>query len=227
MRSLGVGLARSVLALLAVASAGCRCPECPPAPSDNCTYTAHLYQAGTPATGAGLPATGGSFNVDLVVSAGTCPVSTHTPDPWITITHEPADRGPHDYRISAAANPGARRTGVVYIGYQAVKVDQAGAAGSGCTFSVFPATAQAGAAGGPMKATIVPSDENCGWTLERFPASAEDVVSEPSPRYGLGTRTVSYTVRSDATPPPLPREGSFRVKDTAAVVATTHTLTQQ
>jgi hypothetical protein len=227
MRRLGALPAGLVVAALALATAGCQCPDCPPVPSETCTYTAHLYQAGTPATGAGVPAAGGSFNVDLVVSAGTCPVYTHSPDAWITITHEPPDRGPHDYRITAAANPGARRTGLAYVGYQAVKVDQAGTTGSECTFTVFPATARAGAAGGRMTATVVPSDENCGWTLERFPASAEDVISEPSPRYGLGTRTVSYVVRSDATPPPLPRDGSFRVRDTAGAEAATHTVTQQ
>ncbi|MDH4063114.1 MAG: hypothetical protein OEW19_01840 [Acidobacteriota bacterium] len=74
---------------------------------------------------------------------------------------------------------------------------------------------------------IVPSDQNCGWSLERFPASAEDVIDEPSPRYGVGTRTATSTVRSNATPPPLPRDGSFRVRDTAGVEAATHTLNQQ
>ena len=227
MRIPRVLLSGSLVAVLAFISAACTCPECPAVPSDTCTYTAHLYQAGTPAAGAGVPADGGSFNIDLVVAPADCPVYTYTPDAWVTITHEVPDRGPHDYRITAAPNAGERRTGTAYIGFQAVKVDQAGASGSGCTFSVFPATAQAGAAGGSMTATIVPSDSNCGWSLERFPASAEDVISEPSPRYGLGTRTVTYTVRSSATPPPLPRQGSFRVRDTASAEAATHTLTQQ
>ncbi len=216
----------SLVVLLSVASAGCNCPDCPATPSSTCTYTAHLYMAGTPAPGAGVPAAGGNVNVDLVVSAGVCPVFTHSPDPWITITHEIPDRGPHDYKITAAANAGARRTGVAFIGYQAVKVDQAGTNGSACTFTVAPAAAQAGAAGGTMKATIIPSDESCGWRIDR-PFSSEDVISQPAPYYGLGTRTVSYTVRSSATPPPLPRQGTFQVKDTAGVVAATHTLSQQ
>lgn len=226
MRITRVLLTVVLVTFLAMLTAGCTCPECPPSPSATCTYTGHLYMAGTPATGAGVPAGGGSFNVDLVVSAGVCPVHTHSPDAWITITHEPPDRGPHDYRITAAANPGARRSGVAYIGYQAVKVDQAGTTGSDCSFSVFPETAQAGAAGGTMQATVVPSDQNCGWRIER-PFSSEDVISQPAPYYGLGTRTVSYTVRSSATPPPLPRQGIFRVQDSAGVVAATHTLTQQ
>src|SRR5690242_1041954 len=84
-------------------------------------------------------------------------------------------------RLSAAANTGVRRTGTAYVGYQALIVDQAGTAASGC-----PATSSYTTAGGTGAFVIVPNDQRCGWSADRS-MSGEDWSSVPVPIRGVGT----------------------------------------
>lgn len=196
----------------------------------NCTFAVQLAQhpGAGPFHGAGLPAGGGSYSVDVTVNPSTCAVPTSTPDSWIAITQEVPDRG-LAYRITAAANTGAaRRTGTAYVGFQPLTVDQAGTGGSGCTFQLIPASSAFTTAGGTGAFVIVASDQRCGWDAERS-ASGEDWSSEPRPNRGVGTTGIVFDVRSStaAPQPPLPRQAEIRVRDSAAGAAGSHAYQQQ
>ena len=156
------------------------------------------------------------------------PVPTQTPDSWITITQEVPDRG-LGFRITAAANPGsARRTGIAYVGYQALTVDQAGTGGSGCTFQLIPASSSFTTPGGTGAFVIVASDPRCGWSAERT-STGEDWSGEPHPNRGVGTTGLVFDVRSGtaAPQPPLPRQAAIRVTDSANVQVGSHAYAQQ
>jgi hypothetical protein len=212
-------IAASVLAL-----SGCT----PSGTPSNCTFTVQRAQHPGMFHGAGVPAAGGDFSVDVLVSPSGCQVPTYTPDAWITITQEVPDRG-LGFRITAAANPGAaRRTGTAYVGYQALTVDQAGTGGSGCTFQLIPASSSFTSSGATGAFVIVASDERCGWSAERSSAG-EDWSSEPRPGRGVGTMGIVFDVRSGtaAPQPPVPRQAEIRVRDSANAAAGSHAYAQQ
>jgi hypothetical protein len=212
-----------VLVTVAVTLAGCGGGT--PA---NCTYTVQLAQHPGPGVfaGAGVPAAGGSYSVDVLVSPSSCPVPTQTADSWVTIAQEVPDRG-LAYRITAAPNTGTRRTGTAYVGYQALTVDQAGTAGSGCTFQIVPAASSYSSTGGTGAFVIVPSDARCGWDAERS-ASGEDWSTEPRPNRGIGTMGIVFSVRAvGPNQPPVPRTAQITIRDSAAATAGTHQYSQQ
>lgn len=202
---------------------------CTPAGTpSNCVFTVRLAQHPGIFHGAGVPAAGGDFSVDVVVSPSGCQVPTQTPDSWITITQEIPDRG-LGFRITAAANPGsARRSGTAYVGYQALTVDQAGTGGSGCTFQLIPASSSFTASGGTGAFVIVASDQRCGWRAESTSAG-EDWSSEPRPNRGVGTTGLVFDVRSGsaAPQPPLPRQATIRVSDSSNTQVGSHAYAQQ
>ena len=217
-------IAKVLVPALLIATFGCQ-PTGTPAV---CTYTVQLAQHPGPFRGAGVPAGGGSYSVDVIVNPSTCPVPTQSPNPWITITQEVPDRG-LGYRITAAANTGAaRRTGTAYVGYQALTVDQAGTGGSGCTFQIIPASSSFATTGGTAAFVIVAADQQCGWDADRS-ASGEDWSSEPHPNRGVGTMAIVFDVRSaaSANQPPLPRQAEIRVRDSAGAAAGSHQYAQQ
>lgn len=203
---------------------------CPPkpVPHTTCTYTVQLAQHSGVFLGAGVPATGGGYSVDVIANPSSCLVPTSTPDSWITIEQEIPDRG-LGFKITAAANPGAaRRTGTAYVGNQALTVDQAGTGGSGCTFVVNPASASFTDAGGAGTFVIEASDARCGWSVDRS-AYGEDWSTEPKPDRGAGTTQISFSVRSAASVPqvPLPRQAEMRVTDSANAAAGSHVYVQR
>jgi len=212
-------IAASILAL-----SGCT----PAGTPSNCTFTVQLAQHPGMFHGAGVPAAGGDFSVDVLVNPPSCQVPTQTPDSWITITQEVPDRG-LVFRITAAANPGAaRRTGTAYVGYQALTVDQAGTGGSGCTFQLIPASSSFTSSAATGAFVIVASDQRCGWSAERSSAG-EDWSSEPRPNRGVGTMGLVFDVRSGAAAPqpPMPRQAEIRVRDSANAPAGSHAYAQQ
>jgi hypothetical protein len=178
--------------------------------------------------GAGVPAAGGDYSVDVLASPSTCQVPTQTPDSWITITQEVPDRG-LGFRVTAAPNTGtSRRTGTAFVGYQALTVDQAGTGGSGCTFQLIPANSGFTATGGAGAFVIVPSDQRCGWRVERT-STGEDWSTEPAPTRGVGTSAIRFDVRSGtaAPQPQLPRQAEIRVTDSANAPVGAHVYAQQ
>jgi hypothetical protein len=175
-----------------------------------------------------VPAAGGGYSVDVIASPTSCSVPIHSPDAWITIEQEIPDRG-LGFRITAAANPGAaRRTGTAYVGNQPLIVDQAGTGGSGCTFRLTPPESSFDAGGGTGAFIIEPSDERCGWSVDRS-AYGEDWSTDPKPGRGAGTTRITFTVRSAAAQPnvPLPRQAEMRVTDSARAAAGAHAYAQR
>ena len=203
--------------------------NCTPPPTSNCVYTVTLAQhPGAMFHGTGVAAGGGDYSVDVLVNPSTCPVPTYTPDSWITITQEVPDRG-LGYRITAAANTGAaRRTGMAYVGYQPLIVDQAGTGGSSCTFQLIPASAQFTTAGSTAGFALVASDQKCGWRAEPT-STGEDWSTEPTPARGVGNTAVVFTVKSSASQPqpPLPRQAEVRVYDSAGTQTAAYSYSQQ
>lgn len=210
---------------LAALSWNCTPPNNPPS---NCIYTVQLAQHPGPFRGAGVPAAGGDYSVDVLVNPSTCTVPTSASDSWITITQEVPDRG-LGFRITAAANTGtARRTGTAYVGYQALTVDQAGTGGAGCTFQVIPASTSYVASGGTAAFVLVASDQQCGWKAEQT-STGEDWSTEPKPLRGVGTTAIVFDVRSSTAQPqpPLPRQAEVRVTNSADAAAGTFAYSQQ
>lgn len=201
----------------------------PPGPASNCVYTVSLAQhPGVLFNGTGVPAGGGDYSVDVIANPTTCTVPTYTPDSWITITQEVPDRGT-GYRITAAANTAtARRTGMAFVAYQPLIVDQAGTGGSGCTFQLIPASAPFTPSGGTAAFALVASDQKCGWRAEQT-STGEDWSSEPNPARGAGTAAVVFPVKSStsASQPPLPRQAEVRVYDSAGMQTGTYSYSQQ
>jgi hypothetical protein len=201
--------------------------NCTPPP--NCVYTVSLAQhPGVAFHGTGVPATGGDYSVDVLVNPSTCQVPTFTADPWVTIAQEPPDRG-LGYRITAAANTAAtRRSGMAYVGYQPLIVDQAGTGGSGCTFQLIPSSTQFTTAGATAAFAVVPSDQKCGWRAAPT-STGEDWSTEPNPGRGVGTTALVFTVRSSASQPqpPLPRQAEVRVYDSSGAQAGAYSYSQQ
>jgi hypothetical protein len=213
-----------LIAVSVLALSGCT----PAGTPSNCTFTVQLAQHPGLFHGAGVPAAGGDFSVDVLVNPPACQVPTQTPDSWITITQEIPDRG-LGFRITAAVNPGAaRRTGTAYVGYQALTVDQAGTGGSGCTFQLIPANSSFASSGATGAFVIVASDQRCGWSAERS-STGEDWSSEPRPNRGVGTMGIVFDVRSGtaAPQPPMPRQAEIRVRDSANALSGSHAYAQQ
>jgi len=214
-----------MMTLIVVAASSCG----PTGTPGNCTFAVTLAQhPGLTFHGAGVPAGGGDYSVDVVATPSTCQVPTQTPDSWITITPEVPDRGT-GFRITAAANTGTgRRTGTAFVGYQALTVDQAGTSGSACTFQLIPANSGFTSAGGTAAFVIVPNDLRCGWSVDRT-STGEDWSTEPGPPRGVGTAAMVFNVRSttEAPQPPLPRQAEIRVTDSAGAAVGSHIYAQQ
>ena len=212
------------VAFTVVAASSCT----PSGTPTNCAFTVQLAQHPGMFHGAGVPAAGGDYSVDVLATPSTCQAPTQTPDSWISIAQETPDRG-LGFRITAAANTGtSRRTGTAFVGYQALTVDQAGSGGSGCTFQLIPANSGFTTAGGTGAFVIVPNDQRCGWRVDRT-STGEDWSSEPGPMRGVGTTAIVFTVKSGtaAPQPPLPRQAEIRVTDSANAAVGAHAYAQQ
>jgi hypothetical protein len=193
-------------------------------PAASCTFA--VRPAGT-----GKPAAGGNVPVMVTAPSG-CLWTFQGNAPWITIVPAadgaPSGNGNGTVVLQVAPNTGPRRTGSATIAYQTIQVDQAGSNGSACTFSVSPASVQIGAAGGSGQFTVVPSAQDCGWSLDES-WNNEDWVSGFITMNNVGTKTVSYSVRACAAPgrPACPSTGTLEIRDTANQRAAVFTINQQ
>lgn len=205
---------------------------CHPTPS--CTYA--VVPTATPMTAAGS-------NILLNVTTGpTCTWTYAGNDPWITVTPDADNTGQTGTGngrvvLSAAANTGAsHRTGTATVATQSITVDQAGTAGSGCTFQVSP-TGQTftGGTAGTGQFTVTASAPNCGWTAARS-SNLEDTVDLTGggngggreDRFGVGSSTITYQVKALSPTSPWPSGGGdIKLSDSAQQVAATHHVTLQ
>ncbi len=200
---------------------------CPPKPA--CVYT--VVPTATPMT-----ASGGARLVQVTTNAG-CAWTYQGNEPWLTVTLNPdstgqTGKGNGTVILTAAPNQaGGRRTGTAKVAGRTITVDQAGTGPSGCTFQVSPAEqAFAGGGAGTGQFTIAASAPDCGWTATRG-STLEDTVSltgggsggGAEDRYGIGSSTITYSVRAQSPTSPWPAGGGeIVVKDAAQQVAATH-----
>jgi hypothetical protein len=202
---------------------------CHPTPPAGCTYV--VAPAATPMT-----ASGSNVRV-LVTTAPSCTWSYQGNVPWITVGPDAdstgqAGTGNGAVVLTAAANSGAtHRSGTATIATQTITVDQAGTAGSGCTFQVSPSTQTfTGGTAGTGQFTITASAPDCGWTATRT-SNLEDTVNltgggnggAREDRFGVGSSTITYQVKALSPTSPWPSGGGdIKVTDSAQQVAATH-----
>ena len=202
------------------------CPPTPPNPG--CSYDV---------TPTASPMVAGGGNVLLrVTTSSSCTWTFTGNDPWITLGPDPDNTGGApgtgngSVILSAAANPGAaRRAGTATVAGKTITIDQAGTAGSGCTFQVSPTDktfSGGGASSGQF--AITASAANCGWTATRS-STLEDTVNLTSggfgrgneERFGIGSAAIGYDVKAKSATSPWV-DGSIIVRDSAQQTAATH-----
>jgi len=175
-----------------------------PAPRDGLIvvndHNVTISQAAAPCTFAVSPtnaavnAGGGSVTVQ-VSTLGGCTWSTSSGASWLTVAG--GANGAGAATISAAANSGAARSGTATIAGQAVTVTQAAAVAAppttpttpACSYSLSPASAQAGAAAALFSVSLNAA-AGCAWTAK----SNAPWISVTSAESGSGPATVVLSV---------------------------------
>jgi hypothetical protein len=204
------------LALAALAATACG------GPGPGCHYSLSL-------TGRGLPAAGGSIQVQVQAPAG-CVWSYQGNDPWVTVADAPpapSGNGNGTVAVTAAANAGVRRVGTANIAFHRITIDQAGTDGAGsCTFQVFPLTASIGPAGGLGAFAVVPNAQDCGWWVEARSPDDDWINDDFHQDIGIGVST--YQVVPGTTFPslPPPRTGRLGLRNSANALVADHLITQ-
>jgi hypothetical protein len=164
----------------------------------SCTYTV------SPDSYLFYPA-GGSLNLSVVSPSG-CAWAPTPSDSWITVASGTGP-GVAALTISAAANPGAARSGSITAGTSAVAIAQAA---MGCTYAVSSSSPKVFPQAGGTASIDVVTQPGCGWNVT-------DVMlwlSVTSGASGSGNGTVSI----QAAPNPFPDNRNVNYQ-TSLVVA--------
>ena len=134
---------------------------------------------------------GGEGVLQVAASAGNCSWAATSNEPWITVA--PAGgSGSGTVRYAVAANPGAARSGTVFIAGTTVTVTQAGAPAAGCEVTAAPAAESFEAAGGDGTVRVTASAGSCAWTA----ASNAPWISVTSSG-GSGSGNLLYSVAAN------------------------------
>ena len=162
------------------------------AASSSCDYTLGAPSGNfTPAGGAG------SVNVTIIGSG--CAPFVESYASWITVPEASGlllASGPATFTV--AANTGAARTGTIMIGGYVFTVNQSAPS---CSYTLSPATALWGAAGGTGAFGVTASSSSCAWTATSSNTSVATVTSGGS---GTGNGTVNYSVAANKNGPQTP-----------------------
>ncbi len=134
-----------------------------------------------------VPAGGGtaSFGVNTTASCAWTAVANAG---WISVTSGANGNGPGTVQFSAAANPGAARSGTIIAAGQTFTVSQE----SGCSAVVTPDTMPAPAAGGSQTVSIATAAD-CTWTAT---SNAAWIVI-PMPASGSGNGSVRLDIQAN------------------------------
>ena len=109
-------------------------------------------------SGQNLPAAGGSGSVNVSSNAGCAWTATSNAN-WLTVTSGANSSGNGSVGFTAAAHTGAPRQGTLTIAGKTFTVDQ----GSGCSFTINPATHTMPAPGGSVTVSVGAA-ASCAWT---------------------------------------------------------------
>lgn len=181
-------------------------------------------------------AAGGNLLVRVMTTPTSCTWTFTGNVPWLTLGPDPDNTGGApgtgngSVILSVAANQGtARRVGTATVATKTITIDQAGTAGSGCTFQVAPTEKTfSGGAASTGQFTITASAPDCGWTATRS-SQLEDTVNLTSggnargneERFGIGGTTIGYDVKANSPTSPWVN-GSIFVRDSAQQTAATY-----
>jgi Putative binding domain, N-terminal/Viral BACON domain len=142
---------------------------------------------------------GGSGGV-AVTTVTECGWTATSNAAWITITGGGSQSGNGSVQFTVAATTGPARIGTLTVAGHAFGVSQ----GSGCSFSISPASQTIPSHGGPGSVAVNTSP-GCPWTA----AAAAPWARITSGQSGAGPGTVAFTV--DGTPTSQPRSTSLSI----------------
>jgi hypothetical protein len=139
-----------------------------------------------------------SDTVTISAPAG-CAWTASSNQTWVTITSATSGSGDGTIAFNIAANTGDARDAVLTIGGIAFSIHQA----SGCTYTVAPASLNAGAATASGTIALTTSASNCTWT-----ASATSWITITTAKSGSGNASIGYTIAAN---PGSARDGSITI----------------
>lgn len=161
----------------------------------SCTYT-------TNRSGATASATGDSLGVNVLASNNSCSWTAASEALWVTFPGGLPRNGSGVLRITVAPNAStAVRVANLTIAGRPFTVSQAG---SGCTFTIAPATQSAAGAGGNYSLNVT-SQGGCVWS----PVSSQPFVAITQGSINSGSGSVSYSVSANTGS--VPRTASISV----------------
>jgi hypothetical protein len=149
-------------------------------------------------SGQNVPAAGGTGSVN-VSSNGGCSWTATSNANWLTITSGANGSGNGSVGFTAAAHTGASRQGTLTIAGKTFTVDQ----GSGCSFTINPATHTMPAAGGSVTVSVGAA-ASCAWTA----SSNAPWLTVVSGANGSGPGAVQVDAQSNAG---APRTGTVTI----------------
>jgi hypothetical protein len=138
-----------------------------------------------------VPASGGSGDITISASS-SCGWTAYSDHAWMSIGGSLTGIGSGTIGYHVGSNPGTERTTTLFVSGQQVRVYQAGANGSSCSYSVSPASFQI-AAGTHTAQVHVVTQSGCGWTA----SSQTGFVGITSGFSGAGDGTVSFHIESN------------------------------
>jgi hypothetical protein len=132
-----------------------------------------------------VPVTGGSWTV-AVTSGSSCPWTSVSNTPWVTVRSGGAGTGPGNVQLDVQPNVGPARTGTVTVAGRTVTVNQAALA---CEYVVNPTAIRFDEDGGEESITVV-TLASCTWTA----VARDPWIEIKSGASGAGAGTVKIKV---------------------------------
>ncbi len=199
-------------------------------PPPSCSFTI------TPTTSS-VPAEGGSGEITVTASAGTCAWTAQSAVPWVTFQGAGSGTGSGVVRYTVAANAEQTpRTGALTVAGHAFALTQAAASAPAppvppppappppappppappppapaCAFSVAPSNVSVPANGGAGEITVTASASTCTWT-----ARADDAWISLEAGGGTGSGRLAFTVAANSG---AARTGSVTVAGRQVTIA--------
>jgi len=139
-------------------------------------------------------AAGGTGSVRVDASQGTCPWTTSSAAPWITVAVA-GGTGSGTVAFTVAANTGGDRTGALTVAGRTVTITQPAPPPAACTFAINPGSASLAAEGGSA-AVAVSTTASCAWTAASNAAWL--TISGGGSGTGAGVATVTAAANTGA-----------------------------
>jgi sugar lactone lactonase YvrE len=138
------------------------------------------------------PVSGGSFSISIETTTGCSWTVSGLPN-WITLSGSSSGSGPASVTLAVAPNTSTQMlSATVLIAGVSLPITEAGAASSGCTYTINPG-GQAFAATGGSGTISVSAGAGCVWNA----TNSLSWVSISGASSGTGNGTISYTVAAN------------------------------